>query len=220
MTKPVFPITVSEQTMSYLNLGSSQCKPSLIRKYDYWYTKGKPCDWDVRSGSRFFNSQQEINKFAANILRHRPGDVKYKDQNGDNRIGWKDVVKMFVSLMFHFGFNLNSPIKDSNSLPPQGMTGVTVSTWQPAFTDRLWTTETSRNTFFEREVYWTPENKSQSYYAETDYTGNQKQPQSQFIVVMIGSFLKLRNPGSLYISEIQTCFADLQVFVQGTTCSR
>ncbi len=47
----------------------------------------------------FFNSQQgEINNSPQQTFSDvAPGDVKYKDQNGDNRIDEKDVVKMFGS---------------------------------------------------------------------------------------------------------------------------
>ena len=59
-----------------------------------------------------------------------PGDVKYKDQNGDNVIDEKDVVKMFGSSVprFYFGFNLNLAYKKFElSADFQGMTGGTVS---------------------------------------------------------------------------------------------
>lgn len=107
-------------TMSYLNSEVVNVNQAY-QEYDYLYTKGN------RVGQMygleaigFFNSQQEINNSPQQTFSGiAPGDVKYKDQNGDNRIDEKDVVKMFGSSLprFYFGFNLNFSYKDSNSLP-------------------------------------------------------------------------------------------------------
>lgn len=86
-------------TMSYLNSEVVNVNQAY-QEYDYLYTKGN------RVGQMygleaigFFNSQQEINNSPQQTFSGiAPGDVKYKDQNGDNRIDEKDVVKMFVYL--------------------------------------------------------------------------------------------------------------------------
>lgn len=74
-------------TMSYLNSEVVNVNQAY-QEYDYLYTKGN------RVGQMygleaigFFNSQQEINNSPQQTFSGiAPGDVKYKDQNGDNRI--------------------------------------------------------------------------------------------------------------------------------------
>ena len=102
------------------------------QQYDYLYTKGN------RVGQRygleaigFFHDQVEINNSPVQTFSTvRPGDIKYKDQNGDNRIDEQDVVKMFGSSVprFYFGVNLTASYKNFEiSADFQGMTGVTTS---------------------------------------------------------------------------------------------
>ena len=100
------------------------------------------CDSHVSKGNRvgqrygleaigFFHDQVEINNSPVQTFSTvRPGDIKYKDQNGDNRIDEQDVVKMFGSSVprFYFGVNLTASYKNFEiSADFQGMTDVTTS---------------------------------------------------------------------------------------------
>ena len=148
-------------SMSYLNTEVVNVNQAY-QEYDYLYTKGN------RIGQMygleaigFFNSQQEINNSPQQTFSDvAPGDVKYKDQNGDNRIDEKDVVKMFGSSVprFYFGFNLNFSYKRVElSADFQGMTGVTVSLLNSPLYSPLVSNGNISNTFLNEEISWTPD---------------------------------------------------------------
>ena len=208
-------------TMSYLNSEVVNVNQAY-QEYDYLYTKGN------RVGQMygleaigFFNSQQEINNSPQQTFSGiAPGDVKYKDQNGDNRIDEKDVVKMFGSSLprFYFGFNLNFSYKRFElSADFQGMTGVTVSLLDSPLYRPLVDNGNISNTFLNEEVYWTPENKAKATMPRLTTQENQNNYRASSLWYRDGSFLKLRKLLVAYtFPKSQTRFADLQVFVQGT----
>lgn len=208
-------------TMSYLNSEVVNVNQAY-QEYDYLYTKGN------RVGQMygleaigFFNSQQEINNSPQQTFSDiAPGDVKYKDQNGDNRIDEKDVVKMFGSSLprFYFGFNLNLSYKRFElSANFQGMTGVTVSLLDSPLYRPLVDNGNISNTFLNEEVCWTPENKAQATMPRLTTQENQNNYRASSLWYRDGSFLKLRNLLVAYtFPKSQTRFADLRVFVQGT----
>jgi hypothetical protein len=169
----------------------------------------------------FFNSQQEINNSPQQTFSDvAPGDVKYKDQNGDNRIDEKDVVKMFGSSVprFYFGFNLNFSYKRLElSADFQGMTGVTVSLLNSPLYSPLVSNGNISNTFLNEEISWTPENKTNATMPRLTTQENLNNYRASSLWYRDGSFLKLRNLLVAYtFPKSQTRFADLKVFVQGT----
>ena len=98
-------------SMSYLNTEVVNVNQAY-QEYDYLYTKGN------RIGQMygleaigFFNSQQEINNSPQQTFSDvAPGDVKYKDQNGDNRIDEKDIVKMLRFICSTLLFRIQSEL--------------------------------------------------------------------------------------------------------------
>ena len=148
------------------------------------------------------------------------GDVKYKDQNGDNRIDEKDIVKMFGSSVprFYFGFNLNFSYKRLElSADFQGMTGVTVSLLNSPLYSPLVSNGNISNTFLNEEISWTPENKTNATMPRLTTQENLNNYRASSLWYRDGSFLKLRNLLVAYtFPKSQTRFADLKVFVQGT----
>lgn len=208
-------------SMSYLNTEVVNVNQAY-QEYDYLYTKGN------RIGQMygleaigFFNSQQEINNSPQQTFSDvAPGDVKYKDQNGDNRIDEKDVVKMFGSSVprFYFGFNLNFSYKRVElSADFQGMTGVTVSLLNSPLYSPLVSNGNISNTFLNEEISWTPENKTNATMPRLTTQENLNNYRASSLWYRDGSFLKLRNLLVAYtFPKSQTRFADLKVFVQGT----
>lgn len=208
-------------SMSYLNTEVVNVNQAY-QEYDYLYTKGN------RIGQMygleaigFFNSQQEINNSPQQTFSDvAPGDVKYKDQNGDNRIDEKDVVKMFGSSVprFYFGFNLNFSYKRLElSADFQGMTGVTVSLLNSPLYSPLVSNGNISNTFLNEEISWTPENKTNATMPRLTTQENLNNYRASSLWYRDGSFLKLRNLLVAYtFPKSQTRFADLKVFVQGT----
>lgn len=207
--------------MSYLNTEVVNINQAY-QEYDYLYMKGN------RVGQMygleaigFFNSQQEINNSPQQTFSTvAPGDVKYKDQNGDNRIDEKDVVKMFGSSIprFYFGFNLNFSYKRFElSADFQGVTGLTVSVLDSPLYRPLTSNGNISNTFLNEETYWTPENKATATMPRLTTLENLNNYRPSSLWYRDGSFLKLRNLLVAYtFPKSQTRFADLKVFVQGT----
>lgn len=197
------------------------------QEYDYLYMAGNPvgqCYGLEAIG--FFGSQQEINNSPVQTFSDvRPGDVKYKDQNGDNRIDEKDVVRMFGSTKprFYFGFNVNFSYKGFEvSADFQGMTGVTVdlrtsALYHPFFNNNSNKAGTISNTFLKNEVFWTPENKDAATMPRLTTLANANNYHASSLWYRDGSFIKLRNVTVAYtFPKSMTRFADLKVFVTGT----
>lgn len=208
-------------SMSYLN-SEVVNENQAYQEYNYLYTKGN------RVGQMygleaigFFNSQQEINNSPQQTFSTvAPGDIKYKDQNGDNRIDEKDVVKMFGSSIprFYFGFNVNFEYKRFElSADFQGLTGKTISLLDSPLYQPLVNNGNISKTFLNEEVYWTPENKANATMPRLTTLENLNNYRASSLWYRDGSFLKLRNLLLAYtFPKSQTRFADLKVFVQGT----
>lgn len=208
--------------VSYLNTEIIQDNQAY-QEYDYLYTRGN------RVGQMygleaigFFSSQQEINNSPRQTFSTvAPGDVKYKDQNGDNVIDDKDVVRMFGSSMprFYFGFNLNFAYKRFElSADFQGMTGVTVNLLNsPLYNAPLVNNGNISQTFLDEEVCWTPENSARATMPRLTTQSNANNYRNSSLWYRDGSYIKLRNLLLSYtFPKSQTRIADLKVFVQGT----
>lgn len=192
------------------------------QEYDYLYTKGNrvgQCYGLEAIG--FFNSQQEINNSPKQTFSDvAPGDVKYKDQNNDNVIDEKDVVKMFGSTLprFYFGFNLNLAYKRFElSADFQGLTGYTVSLLNSPLYQPLVNNGNISKTFLNEEICWTPDTKDIATMPRLTTLSNANNYRASSLWYRDGSYLKLRNLLVSYtFTKEQTRFADLKVFVQGT----
>ena len=207
--------------MSYLNtkiLNDNQA----YQEYDYLYTKGNrigQCYGLEAIG--FFNSQQEINNSPKQTFSVvSPGDVKYKDQNNDNVIDEKDVVRMFGSTLprFYFGFNLNLAYKGVElSADFQGLTGYTVSLLNSPLYKPLVSNGNISETFLNEEVCWSQETKDIATMPRLTTLANANNYRASSLWYRDGSYIKLRNLLLSYtFSKEQIRFADLKVFVQAT----
>ena len=205
-------------TMSYLNSEVVNVNQAY-QEYDYLYTKGN------RVGQMygleaigFFNSQQEINNSPQQTFSGiAPGDVKYKDQNGDNRIDEKDVVKMFGSSLprFYFGFNLNFSYKRFElSADFQGMTGVTVSLLDSPLYRPLVDNGNISNTFLNEEYF--PERKLQTFHTTQiiDYLTKTNLYYQRYqlpnIERHLTSFISMSTPGNNTLNLIGKFFSSFK----------
>lgn len=107
-----------------LNLGvngtyynTKAIKRAEIYADDYQYHQGKPLDgiWGLQSLG-FFNSQEDINNSPKQSFGEvHPGDIKYKDQNGDGVINTQDEVYLgkggWYGSPYTFGINLTATWK-------------------------------------------------------------------------------------------------------------
>lgn len=191
------------------------------QEYDYLYRMGdRVGQFYGLEAVGFFENQMDINNSPVHSFTDvKPGDVKYRDQNGDNIIDEKDVVRMFGSSMprFYFGINLNFEYKGFElGMDFQGLTGKTVSLLESDLYKPLVNNGNISNTFLQNEVYWTAENKSVATMPRLTTMNNENNYRASSLWYRDGSFLKLRNLIVAYtFKKDVTKFADIKVFVQG-----
>ncbi len=207
--------------MSYVNSELVEANEEY-QQYDYLYHKGNrvgQCYGLEVEG--FFNSEMEINNspqqlFGGNI---RPGDIKYKDQNGDNVIDSQDRVKMFGSTVprFYFGFNLNVGYKNIRlSADFQGLTGRTISLLDNPLYKPLVSNGNLSQTLLDNEQPWTVENAASATLPRLTTLPNENNYQHNSLWFRDGSFLKLRNLRVSYLyPKVKNHFADVTVYLQG-----
>ena len=205
---------------SYLN-SKIVNENQAYQEYDYLYTSGN------RVGQRygleaigFFESQLDINNSVPQSFSTvRPGDVKYKDQNGDNVIDSKDVVKMFGSTLprFYFGFSIELGYKGFEILADfQGMCGVTVNLLDSPLYKPLVDNGNISDTYLSNEVPWTYENRDNATMPRLTTVSNANNYRESSLWYRDGSFLKLRNLVVSYtFPKSMLKFADMQIFLQG-----
>ncbi len=207
-------------TASYLNseiINDNQ----EFQQYDYLYRKGN------RVGQMygleaigFFESQIDINNSPLQTFSTvSPGDIKYKDQNNDNRIDEKDIVKMFGSSIprFYFGFSINLSYKRFELLSDfQGLTGYTVSLLNSPLYKPLVGNGNISTTFLNNEIPWTPENKAVATMPRLTTVDNSNNYRASSVWYRDGSFIKLRNLMIAYtLPKNVTNFVEMKLFLQG-----
>ena len=190
--------------------------------YDYLYRAGNPV------GQRYglevtgiFQDQVEINNSPRQTFGEvRPGDLKYRDQNGDGIIDSQDVVKMFgtstPTVQFGFGLELSWKGFKLNA-DFQGTTGVTVNLLDSPLYQPLVSNGTISNTFLNREITWAPGREAQATMPRLTTQENNNNYRNNSLWYRDGSFIKLRNLGISYTTPrkwMKIC--DLTVFVRGT----
>ncbi len=174
-----------------------------FQMYDYLYRAGNPV------GQKYglevigiFQSQLEINNSPQQTFGEvRPGDLKYRDQNGDGVVNSQDVVKMFGSSLprLQFGFGLHASWKGFKVYADfQGMTGVTVSLLDSPLYQPLVGNGTISNTFLSREITWAPGREAVATMPRLTTQENNNNYRSNSLWYRDGSFIKLRNLGVSY----------------------
>ena len=187
--------------------------------YDYLYHKGNPvgqCYGLEAIG--YFKDQTDINNSPKQTFGDvRPGDIKYKDQNGDGVIDNQDRVKMFGSTtpLLQYGFGLHAGYKGFQVFADfQGVTGVTVSLLDSPLYQPLANNYTVSMTYLNREVSWTPDDADRATMPRLTTQGGENNYRSGSQWYRDGSFLKLRNVGVSYTIPrklLRICDATLSI---------
>ncbi|MBO4465448.1 MAG: SusC/RagA family TonB-linked outer membrane protein [Bacteroidales bacterium] len=150
-----------------------------------------------------FQSEYEINNSPHQSFGEvRPGDLKYRDQNGDGVIDSQDKVRMFGSTslpLLQFGFSLKCQWKALKFFADfQGLTGYTVSLLDSPLYQPLVDNGTISKTFLSREVFWTPQTADIATMPRITTMENDNNYRDNSLWYRDGSFLKLRNIGISY----------------------
>ena len=190
--------------------------------YDYLYHKGNPvgqCYGLEAIG--FFKDQTEINNSPKQTFGDvRPGDIKYRDQNGDGIIDNQDRVKMFGSStpVLQYGFGLHASWKGLQVYADfQGATGLTVNLLDSPLYQPLANNSTISNTYLSREVPWTAENAANATMPRLTTQSGENNFRSNSLYYRDGSYLKLRNVGIAYtIPKKLLKICDATVSLNGT----
>ena len=190
--------------------------------YDYLYRKGNPV------GQRYglevigiFQNQMEINNSPQQSFGDvKPGDLKYRDQNGDGVVDSQDVVKMFGSStpLLQFGFGLHAGWKGFKVYADfQGVTGVTVNLLDSRLYQPLVSNGTISKTFLDREVTWAPGREAIATMPRLTTQENNNNYRNNSLWYRDGSFIKLRNVGvSFNVPKKFLGICDAEVSLNGT----
>ena len=192
------------------------------QQYEYLYHKGNPvsqCYGLEVIG--IFQNQMEINNSPKQTFGDvRPGDLKYRDQNGDGVIDRQDEVKMFGSTIpiCEFGFGLQAGYKGFKVFADfQGVTGVTLNLLSSPLYQPLTNNSTISNTFLTRETPWTPENAKTATMPRLTTLDGGNNYEDNSLWYRDGSFIKLRNVGVSYtVPKKVLKLCDAVISIQGT----
>ena len=190
--------------------------------YDYLYRKGYPV------GQKYglevigiFQNQMEINNSPRQTFGDvRPGDLKYRDQNGDGVIDSYDKVRMFGSStpLLQFGFGLHAGYKGFKLYADfQGVTGVTLSLLDSPLYQPLVGNGTISQTFMNREITWAPGREEYATMPRLTTMENNNNYRDNSLWYRDGSFIKLRNAGISYtLPEKCSRICETTFFLKGT----
>lgn len=173
--------------------------------YDYLYTKGhKVGQLFGLEAIGYFNDVEDIAKSPEHTFSVvRPGDVKYKDQNGDNRIDSEDRVAIGKSTTVPemiFGLNLGFEYKGFGvDMVFNGITGITKQLNVANVHQPLRNGNTNIATWYLKDkVRWTESTKDIANVPRLSTLSNENNYQTSTQWIEDGSFLKLRNLNVYY----------------------
>lgn len=170
----------------------------------------------------FFNDESDIiNSPKQAFSDVKPGDIKYRDQNGDGIINEYDKISMGYSTRLpeiYYGFGLGFDYKGFGVHADfQGLANYTVTTQVNSVYWPLYGNNKTVSTHY-LENRWTPENKNAKYPRLTTLA-NENNFRNNSIWMENGAYLKLRNIEVFYNLPASTCKAlflsDIRVFVKG-----
>lgn len=166
------------------------------RAYDYLYSTGKPVGqiFGYQAIGYFIDQADIDNSPSQQFGEVSPGDIKYKDQNGDGVINEFDQVALGYNSSvpeIYYGFNVGAEWKGIGfSLDFQGIGHYTSWTTLTGLYRPLTNGNTISQYYYENR--WTPETPNARYPRLSTETIQNNQ-QNSTVWLENGSFLKLRN---------------------------
>ena len=173
--------------------------------YDYLYTKGhKIGQLFGLEAIGYFNDEEDIaNSPEQTFSVVRPGDVKYKDQNGDKRIDSEDRVVIGKSTSIPdmvYGLNLGFEYKGFGiDMTFNGVSGLTKQLNVSSVHQPLRNGNTNIATWYLKDkVRWTESTKDIANVPRLSTLSNENNYQTSTQWIADGSFFKLRNLNVYY----------------------
>ena len=173
--------------------------------YDYLYTRGhKVGQLFGLEAVGYFRDEEDIAKSPEQTFSVvRPGDVKYKDQNGDGRIDSEDRVAIGKSTTVPemvFGLNLGFEYKGFGiDMVFNGVSGLTKQLNVANVHQPLRNGNTNISTWYLKDkIRWTEAMKDVANVPRLSTLSNENNYQTSTQWIEDGSFLKLRNLNVYY----------------------
>ena len=168
------------------------------RAYDYEKRTGNPVNQIFGlQAIGFFTDQADIDHSPVQRLgtNPKPGDIKFKDQNGDNVIDGDDYVKMGYNTVcpeIYYAFNLGIEYKGLGFFAQfQGVANYTAILNTKSVYRPLVNNTNIGQYYFENR--WTPETANTALYPRLSSEDNQNNYTVNSVWLADRSFLKLRN---------------------------
>ena len=168
--------------------------------YDYLYTKGHEVGqlFGLEAIGYFRDEADIANSPTQTFSTVRPGDIKYKDQNGDNQINSEDRVAIGKSTSVPdmvYGFNLGFEYKGFGlDLVFNGISGLTKQLNVANVHQPLRNGNTNIATWYLKDrIRWTESTKDIANLPRLSTLSNENNYQTSTQWIEDGSFFKLRN---------------------------
>jgi len=192
-----------------------------FKEYEYLSAKGNSENQVYGlEADGFFNSQSEINNSPVqSFYTVSPGDIKYKDQNGDNVINNNDVVKMYAPSLpeLYYGFNFNIKYKKISLYANfQGVGNYSVNILNSSLYKPLVNNNTISDTFLENEIFWSPGNSDKATMPRLTTLSNSNNYRNSSLWYRNASYLKLRDLRISYKFEnLNKLFSSVELYISG-----
>ena len=189
--------------------------------YDYRYTAGNPVNQPFRlEAIGFFESQSDIDASPFHTFDEvQPGDIKYKDQNGDEVIDSEDMIPVGYGNIPELSFGFNTGLK-----------------YKGFYLDLFFHAAVNRSVYLSGKNYyafqnngkvtpialghWTEETKETATYPRLSADDNLNNYQNSTFWLKNGNFLKLRNAEFGYVFPRKIAeklkLSDMKLFINGT----
>lgn len=172
--------------------------------YDYLYAKGHKVGQAFGlEAIGYFNDDEDIrNSPTQTFSTVRPGDVKYKDQNNDNRIDAYDEVAIGKSTIVPemvYGLNLGFEYKGFGmDATFQGISGISTMLTTPHVYRPLRNNNNISTCYLSDRIRWTESTKDIANVPRLSTLDNANNYRNSTQWLENGSFLKLRNLNIYY----------------------
>jgi TonB-linked SusC/RagA family outer membrane protein len=197
-----------------------------FKPYDYLYKKGKAVgQFYGLEAIGYFNDWEDIETSPKQLFSEiRPGDVKYKDQNDDNKIDQDDVVATGYSTYLpeiYYGFRIGFDYKKSFGIDMiwQGVANYSVELNTPSVYWPLRNNTNISNWYLNDRIRWTEETKEIANVPRLSTFDNANNFRSSTQWLEDGSYLSLRNVNIYYNLPLRTItklkLNEFQIYIRG-----